>query len=732
MLAHHLIIILLGCALLFILVQRGFRSRINISDSLVYIIISFFLIFHGLISIAYSTGILANVDGEWAALILLFLPGALALERKEMQDKINKKSFITWSVSAFVLVALCLIVFTDSKLFPLIHDRVTPFAITYLIFAMIVFSDSRRLLLGISAIIWAVYFAQLPDLVASGVGVALGVSTIFIKLYPSKSQMLRNLGIDANDLIESITNPYVILDLSGKIVYANSDFLSLSGYDNEHLKGSDAIRFFEIPSNWRFKVLSAESANKLRCHLIANDGEKIPVQLWLTDIKRKGQDVHNLLCILHEERGRELMNRQLTIETRTVASLYETSKILSASLEMKDVLEAISKAAENLTGADSCIIFSLNDSTQKIKPIYATAEGFNTEIMNFEMAVGQGLTGAVIRDGKAMIQNYDDVDGIAMLVPGTPDEEEESLLSVPLLTKNKVLGALTLYKVRKIKFKEEDIKALTIFASQASAALEGSRLFMKLKESERIYKTSLNMAGVPILLVDSITGRISDVNEVAEKFFKYSKSEFASFYIWDLNPPAAMHVAKKLWQNVKRSGSESMPEIDYISKDGIMTPCSIGASIITADNSCFIQWIVRDISEYKRILERSGFIQTLFENLGEPVVITDTAGIVGFYNKSFSATFNIDNENISGKNILTVDLSILRTGIRELIWARLQGENHLVEELILNSGQQNAVSKMIVILPVYNEHGKLKNYIWFFISPIKNSELKDLNYSLIQ
>jgi len=114
-------------------------------------------------------------------------------------------------------------------------------------------------------------------------------------------------------------------------------------------------------------------------------------------------------------------------------------------LKLHDVLKAISRAAENLTQADSCTVFSLDHAKQVIRPIYSSEEAFNAEIMNFELPVGQGLTGAVVQDGKLRIQNFDDDIQLARHVPGTTDEEE-SLLSVPLVSKDIVIGALTLYK----------------------------------------------------------------------------------------------------------------------------------------------------------------------------------------------------------------------------------------------------------------------------------------------
>jgi PAS domain S-box-containing protein len=541
----------------------------------------------------------------------------------------------------------------------------------------------------------------------------------------SRAQKFEHFDFDSKDLVKAIKNPFLILDLTGRIVFANDEFLIISGYDRRELINKEAIDIFEMPSNWRLKLGPSKDSKRIGCHLIRHDGEKHPILITLSEICRKGQQVKNLMCAVNDEQEYERMEARIKAEARRFSGLYDTSVALSGSLEMKDVLETVAKAAETLTDSDTCTVFALDHTRQVIKPIYSTEEVFSDEVMNFKFPVGQGLTGAVIRDGKPRIQNWDDDTEIAVLIPGTTDVDE-SLLSVPLLAKNVVIGALTLYKINKKRFYEEQISTLTVFASQASSAIETSRLYMKLKESEKVYRSSVDMAGDSILFVDSDTGKITDINETGIRTFKYVRSEIVSKYIWELHPQPQMSMARQLWQSAVTDGQGTLAEIDYEAKDGTLIPASINASRIAAGDINFIQWIVRDISQYKENVSKIGFFHKILSGLGQPLLITDATGIICFFNTSFKRLFCLDDDSrAEGMSIKSLAIRDPGPAILESVWTDLKGKSSLTTELFLNLGQNNQVKIPLWVLPYYDECDNLTHYLWIFFPSSKPEVLTE-------
>jgi signal transduction histidine kinase/CheY-like chemotaxis protein len=65
-------------------------------------------------------------------------------------------------------------------------------------------------------------------------------------------------------------------------------------------------------------------------------------------------------------------------------------------------------------------------------------------------------------------------------VPGTPPEQT-ALLCVPLISRERVLGVITLSRLGPRGFQDEDLELATLFAGQCSAAIANARLYESIK-----------------------------------------------------------------------------------------------------------------------------------------------------------------------------------------------------------------------------------------------------------
>lgn len=722
---------LMGLAVLMGILTSGRNRRIeNPGRYAPDILVGLFLIFQALtINFQYlHLDIVARFRP--GILMLLYLPYACYMENSYDRSGNSKLLSNPWLVAAITISAIHLLSVDNDHLSNMQSLASGFMASLFLVASLMRFYGFQRLILSFAALIWIFHQADAPQALISGISLIMGSLVFFRTGFLSRTQTFENFDFESKDLISALKSPFLILDLSGKIVFANDDVLAISGYERGELINKEAIDIFEMPSNWRLKLDPSEDSRRIRCRLIHRDGGTYPILLTLNEIRKKGKAVKNLLCAIHDEREYEMMEARIKAEARRFSGLYDTSVALSASLEMKDVLEAITTAAETLTDSDTCTIFALDHARQVIKPLYSTEDVFSDEVMSFEFPVGQGLTGAVVRDGKPRIQNWDDDTEIAVLIPGTTDVDE-SLLSVPLLAKNVVIGALTLYKVNKKKFCEEQISTLTVFASQASSAIETSRLYMRLKDSEKVYRSSVDLAGDSIFFVDCHTGRITDANETGVRTFKYSRSELVAKYIWELHPLPQMSLARQLWQSAVSDGRSALAEIDYQAKDGALIPVSINASKIATGDINFIQWIVRDISEYKNTIGRIGFFHKILLGLGQPVLITDTAGITCFFNNSFKSLFSLEDYATEGMNIKSLIIRDPGLAILESVWDDLKGKSSLTRDMVLNAGQNNQIGMTVSILPYYDEGNNLTHHVWI-LSPSAKPETVDKDLPVVK
>ncbi|HBC45639.1 MAG TPA: hypothetical protein DCZ43_01195 [candidate division Zixibacteria bacterium] len=729
MLDHGLIFAFLGLTVIIAtLIRNAAAEKRSIISHLPELTAATFLLMQG---IASSISNFTNwpISGGQFTVILLFLPAAISASRIRTTDSFSKFPVILWLLSGAALTCFDIIqrIYTKQPVSPFISASL--YSGIYLVISIIAFGGKNWLILGVSSVIWIIEFVGFPMPALFGASIGLGVVTMIriTNIFGTSSDEI--LTFSLKELLKSIPEPYAILDQSGVILSVNDAFLDITEYNREVLLRMEAVELFDIPSDWRFKSNPAEGRKGIYCHLLCKSGKRIPVLLKLNEISSSKRKLSTLLCTIHNEQERETLESRLKSESARFSSLYETSMALSSSLEMKDVLKAIAAAAENLTRADSCVIFSLDRVRQIIQPIFSSEEAFNAEVMNFQLAVGQGLTGKVVSDGKPRIQNCDDQQKMSVHVPGTKDEEDESLMAVPLMAKDAIIGALTLYKIGSKRFEEEDIKILTIFASQASAVIENSRLFMKLKTSEKLYRFSVDQAGDAIFFVDPETGKIRDSNETSQKLLKYNKANLSSIHIWELQPEHQMHITKRLWQEINKIGWGKLGEIDYQAQNGSKISASVNASIIYTGDVASIQWMVRDLSEYNRALEKAGFLQQIFEQLGEPIFLTDTKGRCLYGNESFCETFGVLKDQITKGDIFSLSMQNSAFEILKGCWEELRGKEYLVDEIKI--GPDGANTKMISILPFRADQGGAHYFIWFFTPPFDSARAKEPKASMV-
>jgi GAF domain-containing protein len=105
----------------------------------------------------------------------------------------------------------------------------------------------------------------------------------------------------------------------------------------------------------------------------------------------------------------------------------------------------------------------------------------------------QGIVGSVAATGKPRIALDVGQDAVFFNNPDLPDTHSEA--SLPLISKNIIIGVLDVQSTKIAAISDEDIQMLTLLADQVSLAIENARLFddtrKALAESEMANRTSI-------------------------------------------------------------------------------------------------------------------------------------------------------------------------------------------------------------------------------------------------
>jgi diguanylate cyclase (GGDEF)-like protein len=157
-------------------------------------------------------------------------------------------------------------------------------------------------------------------------------------------------------------------------------------------------------------------------------------------------------------------------------SLYEVGRTISASLHLDQLLTTTMKRVAQTTGIESYALFLLDDDQSKLvaKSVGgAVAEG----LQQMALSPGDGLSGQVCRTRVPEMHTgpmpvpWPDVPGLA-----------RSVIGVPLVGRDRLLGALLLYSVSPSAFSERELAYFTAIGKQLSIALDNATIHRRATE----------------------------------------------------------------------------------------------------------------------------------------------------------------------------------------------------------------------------------------------------------
>jgi len=159
--------------------------------------------------------------------------------------------------------------------------------------------------------------------------------------------------------------------------------------------------------------------------------------------------------------------------------LMEISHDLASTLDLDALLNAIVFAARDVTGSEAASIL-LYDEPKHVLYFQAATNIEDHSMKGLSVPVEGSIAGEVLTTREPIIvpsakdnpKHFDKVGEIIQF-------QTDSILGVPLITKEKIIGVLEAINKKEGVFNEDDKKLLTAFGSQAAVAIENSRLFQQ-------------------------------------------------------------------------------------------------------------------------------------------------------------------------------------------------------------------------------------------------------------
>lgn len=172
-----------------------------------------------------------------------------------------------------------------------------------------------------------------------------------------------------------------------------------------------------------------------------------------------------------------------TINTiKKLEKLVESSRILSSTLDVMELLEALTAIASDLTSSESASILLYNKKTLELR--FEVLHGkLNEKARQLRVPVEGSVAGWVINNQRPLIiQDAASDARVFREVDKKLNFQTSSLIAVPLLRNNKIIGVLeAVNKKSNSNYTEDDITILEMLAAQAAIAIENAQLVEQLR-----------------------------------------------------------------------------------------------------------------------------------------------------------------------------------------------------------------------------------------------------------
>jgi diguanylate cyclase (GGDEF)-like protein/putative nucleotidyltransferase with HDIG domain len=173
--------------------------------------------------------------------------------------------------------------------------------------------------------------------------------------------------------------------------------------------------------------------------------------------------------------GKALAVDSIASARQEMRAIVELTQDLSRSLRMEDILSILAERLKQLVPYDCLAIYVRERSVLKAR----YTSGLTSQIFaSLEIPVGQGLSGWVVENGKAI------VNGNPAVEPGYAEASGQlgalnSALSIPFGDVDQLSGALTLYRTERDAYSADHLRVLLAIKADIAKAVDGAIRFQK-------------------------------------------------------------------------------------------------------------------------------------------------------------------------------------------------------------------------------------------------------------
>ncbi len=202
-----------------------------------------------------------------------------------------------------------------------------------------------------------------------------------------------------------------------------------------------------------------------------------------------------------------------SLEQQTATS--DILRVISQSqTDVQPVFDAIERSAVRLCGAEHSLIFTFDGDVLRPVSKYEVTPGVNDYWLRNPIRPGHGVSGRAMLARRTVHVHDVLAEPGYELLDAQKLQSYRTVLSVPMLRDEKVVGVITSWRNEVEPFTRNQIELVETFADQAVIAIENVRLFTELEARNRDITEALEQQTATGDILRAISGSPTDVQPV--------------------------------------------------------------------------------------------------------------------------------------------------------------------------------------------------------------------------
>lgn len=182
------------------------------------------------------------------------------------------------------------------------------------------------------------------------------------------------------------------------------------------------------------------------------------------------------------------LHRKLEKQNRMFRVLAHLSREFSSLLDLDELLTKVAKTIRALINFDAFSIFLLREEAHLLECRFSQRYGESGTVQHIQ--IGQGVVGSAVESKQVIRVGDVTKDARYIAIHG----ETRSEIAVPLILRDRVIGAMNLESIRLSYFTEEHARTLSLLAPQIATSVENARLYEELAQREQKMEQDLKAA----------------------------------------------------------------------------------------------------------------------------------------------------------------------------------------------------------------------------------------------